>query len=342
LQKFAAIVYGGSQETIRPNFREREAFTDFAAPAALQTLLNKQGKQRILILTGKGGVGKTVAAAALARQASFAGKTLLVTTDPAAHVGQVLEAAVGHVPAKISGTLWAANIDQKKAADEYKAHILADARARQYGEELLHSLQEELDSPCTEEIAVFEKFAAYLNDPAWDFIVLDTAPTGHTLRLLELPFDYQQQLDLKLKGQESAPSAQSQEVGRVIQKLKDPQTTCFLLVAYPEFTPLHESRRATADLERVGIPMQGVLLNQVLRQQDCPEGFALQRWQLQQHYLQEARRLFSGPLFAMPMLQEEIIGLEAVDQLRRAIFQLPSEEELVSAFSGKTVRNILH
>ena len=69
-----------------------------------------------------------------------------------------------------------------------------------YSDELLASLEEELESPCTEEIAIFEQFANLLNEPGWDYFVLDTAPTGHTLSLLELPFEYKKQIDMKLKG----------------------------------------------------------------------------------------------------------------------------------------------
>ena len=128
------------------------------------------------------------------------GKTLLFTTDPAAHIGQVLETEVNHEPVNIDGNLWAVNIDQKTAVEDYRRKIMDDARANGYSDDLLASLEEELESPCTEEIAIFEQFANLLNEPGWDYFVLDTAPTGHTMRLLELPFEYKKQIDMKLKG----------------------------------------------------------------------------------------------------------------------------------------------
>ena len=116
------------------------------------------------------------------------GKTLLFTTDPAAHIGQVLETEVNHIPVNIEGNLWAVNIDQKTAVEDYRLKIMVDARANGYSDELLASLEEELESPCTEEIAIFEQFANLLNEPGWDYFVLDTAPTGHTLAASGIAF----------------------------------------------------------------------------------------------------------------------------------------------------------
>lgn len=340
LQRFAAIVYEGAADSIRVNYSDTEAFSDFANPQLLKALITLKKKKRILAFTGKGGVGKTVAACAVAQQQAYSGKTLLITTDPAAHIGQVLEAELGHEPKKIKGNLWAVNIDQRQAGQEYKAKVLADARAQNYSAELLASMQEELESPCTEEIAVFEKFAQFLIDNRWSYIVLDTAPTGHTLRLLELPFEYQQQLGRGLP-QEQPASARKGEIDRVIDLLKDPSLTAFFLVAYPEYTPLHESKRAAQDLARVGINIAGVLINQVLDQQVLSSDFGKTRWHMQQHYLNRARQLFEEPLFAMPLLEQEIIGQDSIDALRRALFRIPSEDEMVDLMACKSVRRIL-
>ncbi len=151
-------------------------------------------------------------------------------------------------------------------------------------------LKKNLESPCTEEIAIFEQFANLLNEPGWDYFVLDTAPTGHTLRLLELPFEYKKQLDMKLKGNiTTTDSSQANtRIEALIKRLKNPDQASFLLVAYPEFTPIHESHRAMKDLERVGIKAQGIFLNHILKSEECSDGFALDRWKLQQHYLHMA------------------------------------------------------
>lgn len=187
LRRFAAIAFNQNDDHIVNEPTNTPVFNGFADASELEKLLELQQDRRILAFTGKGGVGKTVAACAIAREVADKGKALLITTDPASHIGQVLETEVGHQPREISPNLWAANIDQRLAADAYKATILHDARKNGYSDEVIASIQEELDSPCTEEIAIFEHFSTFINDPQWEYIVLDTAPTGHTLRLLELP-----------------------------------------------------------------------------------------------------------------------------------------------------------
>jgi arsenite-transporting ATPase len=316
-----------TEDFIEGNFSETTPFSDFAGGDALDQLLDRTHDKRILVFTGKGGVGKTVISCATAVQSARRGKTLLLTTDPASHIGEVLETRVDHTPREIAPSLWAANIDQHEAAEVYKAHILRDAANQGYTEDLLKSLREELDSPCTEEIAVFERFAGYLQDAQWEYIVLDTAPTGHTLRLLELPFDYQKQLgDATGTGSESA---NRQATGNLIRMMKDPLITAFLLVAYPEFTPLHESQRAAVDLARVGISIQGVVLNQILNISTSDSKFMQARWRMQQHYLSVARDLFPEPLFAAPLQAHHIVGLNRVDELRAAMFasaDMPTSE----------------
>lgn len=320
------IAFEKKVATLHGGFAESKPFQEFASTELLTKLLEKKNHSRIAILTGKGGVGKTVTACTVAMKLAEKGKTLLFTTDPAAHIGQVLETNVTHIPVNVTGKLWAVNIDQKEAVEEYRHKILDDAKSNGYTPELIASLAEELESPCTEEIAIFEQFANLLNEPEWDYFVLDTAPTGHTLRLLELPFEYKKQLDMKLKGSidsaitENAGGASS-KIENLISRLKNPQEATFMLVAYPEFTPLHESFRAMKDLERVGIQAQGVFLNHILNEQDCTDSFSSERWKLQQHYLNQANEIYHPkPLFAIPLQSEEIIGINQVKALSGLIF----------------------
>lgn len=317
------ITFEGKKAVIRNHFHEKVLFNGFTPSGMLSRMLEKKAENRVIVLTGKGGVGKTVAACALAVKMSEKGKTLLFTTDPAAHIGQVLETKVGHEPVNIAKNLWAVNIDQKTAVEDYRNKIMDEARINGYSNEMLASLEEELESPCTEEIAIFEQFANLLNEPGWEYFVLDTAPTGHTLRVLELPFEYKKQIDMKLKGNVpvNEPGKENNKIELLISRLKNPDLATFLLVAYPEFTPIHESYRAMKDLERVGIIIQGLLLNQILKSDDCQAGFALERWNLQQHYLYQAKELYQPmPLFAIPLQSSEIIGLEKVRQLSNDIF----------------------
>jgi arsenite-transporting ATPase len=319
------IAFDKKDVIIQADFPINKTFNGFSSSEILSGLLEKKTNNRIIILTGKGGVGKTVTACTLAMKMAEKGKTLLFTTDPAAHIGQVLETEVNHLPIIITGHLWAVNIDQKTAVEEYRLKIIDDAKASGYSAELLASLEEELESPCTEEIAIFEQFANLLNEPGWDYFVLDTAPTGHTLRLLELPFEYKKQIDMKLKGNTSSKPDASQgnsKIESLIRRLKNTENATFLLVAYPEFTPIHESYRAMKDLERVGINAQGIFLNHILSSVDCQSGFGLERWKLQQHYLYKAFDLYNpNPLFSIPLQPSEIIGIEKVKKLSDEIFK---------------------
>ena len=319
LQHLGSVIYRKSHGDAPAQMNHVPEFKAFANPGEFQRVISAESGRRIVVLTGKGGVGKTVAACAIARHTARQAKTLLITTDPAAHIGQVLEAQVTHEPSLIRNNLWAVNIDQRKAAEVYKEKILNDARQQNYSPELYDALAEELESPCTEEIAVFELFSQYLTDEQWHYTVIDTAPTGHTLRLLELPFDYRRQIAVK-PGQDSPETIQSKQIDKVIDLLKDRDTTRFFLVAYPEYTPLHESKRAAQDLERVGIHIAGVLMNQILRKDECGSDFGQSRWSMQQHYLHQAAQLFDRPLYPIPLRPVEISGSAELDALGRELF----------------------
>ncbi|MFA5881856.1 MAG: ArsA family ATPase, partial [Eubacteriales bacterium] len=146
-------------------------------------LYPKQGQRKNIFFSGKGGVGKTSVACITAVNSAKKGfKTLLMTTDPAAHIGSVLDKPVTDTITKIDGidNLYAVKIDQKKCTEEYKKGILDDARAR-FDPNTVQAMEEELNSPCTEEMAAFQKFIEYAGGDDFQVIVYDTAPTGHTL-----------------------------------------------------------------------------------------------------------------------------------------------------------------
>ena len=112
------------------------------------------------------------------------------------------------------------------------------------------------------------------------------------------------------------------KIQTLINRLKNPEEATFLMVAYPEFTPLHEGYRAMKDLERVGIRSQGIFLNNILNKEDCPDDFSAERWKLQQYYLYKAKELFGPePLFAIPLQSSEIVGIEKVKKLSDLIFR---------------------
>ena len=288
--------------------------------------LSPNSHRRTIFFAGKGGVGKTVAscisAVWLARQGQ---KTLLLTTDPAAHLGDVLDSPVGDQVAPVSGqpNLWAAKIDPKAAAETYKTRILNDARQRGRPASAIQVMEEELDSPCTEEMAAFDKFIEYASQEGWDAVVFDTAPTGHTLRLLELPVDWSKQIDVKIFASVETTAADDvakQRFGKVIEMMSDPEQSTFAFVMYPEATPILEAWRAAQELGTVGIHTGLVVANMVIPPEQATTPFVQSRRAMQEKYLKDISGRFNVPLVQIPLLPQEIKGLKMLAELGEQIY----------------------
>ena len=301
-----------------------ETFT--SSLADVRARLSPNSHRRTIFFAGKGGVGKTVASCVsavwLARQGH---KTLLLTTDPAAHLGDVLDSPVGDQVTPVSGqpNLWAAKIDPKAAAETYKARILDDARQRGRPASAIQVMEEELDSPCTEEMAAFDKFIEYASQDGWDAVVFDTAPTGHTLRLLELPVDWSKQIDVKIFASVEATAADDvakQRFGKVIDMMSDPEQSTFAFVMYPEATPILEAWRAAQELGTVGIHPGLVVANMVIPPEQATTPFVQARRAMQEKYLKDISGRFNVPLVQIPLLPNEIKGLKMLAELSEQIY----------------------
>jgi len=290
------------------------------------TRVEPNGHRRVVFFAGKGGVGKTsascVTAVWLARQGY---ETLLLTTDPAAHLGDVLGVPVGDEARPIAGVpnLWAAKIDPKGAAEAYKARILDDARQRGRPPEAIKAMAEELDSPCTEEMAAFDKFIDFASQEQWDSIVFDTAPTGHTLRLLELPIDWSRQLDVKIFASVDTAAADDvakKRFGQVIEMMRDPDRSTFAFVMYPESTPIVEAYRAVQELRTVGIEPGLAVANLVLPPEECTTPYTQARRAMQEKYLAEIAQRFAVPILHIPLLPYEVKGLDVLTKLGDQVY----------------------
>ncbi len=332
LRKVAGMLFGGDADyrignpigLVQAGEQSMQA-TGQVRAAALSRILPGAGT-RTLFFAGKGGVGKTVLSCATAVWLANHGyRTLLLTTDPAEHISDVLEIDVTPEPVPYPGipNLYVTKIDAKAAAEAYRARILDHARARGRSPEAIQSMAEELNSPCTEEMAAFDKFIDYASLQGWDVMVFDTAPTGHTLRLLELPVDWSRQLEVKIYASVDSVAADDvakQRFAQVIEMMRDPQKCTFAYVMYPENTPIVESARAMDELRTVGIEPGLVLANQVLPAEASSTPYAASRRRMQEKHLAEMHRRFNVPILLVPLLPTEVAGPDLLVDLGRTVY----------------------
>jgi arsenite-transporting ATPase len=238
----------------------------------------------VIMFMGKGGVGKTTLAATLSTVLAKQGKTVhLTTTDPAAHVAQ----ALGNIPAGLN----VSRVDPVAETEAYREEVLATAGAG-LDDEGRALLDEDLRSPCTEEIAVFRAFARIVAEGANGFVVIDTAPTGHTLLLLDAAESYHREVS---RSMSDIPEA----VRQLLPRLRDPQFTRVFLVTLPEATPVHEALALQADLRRAGIEPAGWIVNQSLAPLAVTDPILMQRRSREFRYIDEVVR--EGlPTFLIP------------------------------------------
>jgi arsenite-transporting ATPase len=200
---------------------------------------------------------------------------------------------------------------------------LDDARRRGRPEQAIQAMEEELDSPCTEEMAAFDLFIDFASQAQWDSIVFDTAPTGHTLRLLELPMDWSKQIDVKVFASvdtSAADDVAKQRFGQVIDMMRDPARSTFAFVMYPESTPILEAYRAAEELRTVGIEPGLVVANFVIPGEEAITPFTQARRAMQEHYLGEIAQRFATPVLQIPLLPAEVKGLDALAELGDKIY----------------------
>lgn len=267
---------------------------------SLVTAMEQQG-HGVIMTMGKGGVGKTTVAAAVAVRLAQRGHTVhLSTTDPAAHVAQTLAG-------QIDG-LTLSKIDPAVETATYQADVIR-AQGPALDEASRALLEEDLRSPCTEEIAVFRAFAREVGQGTNRFVVLDTAPTGHTLLLLDASESYQRELERQ------ARTSQPEEVLRLLERLRDPAFTRILLITLPEATPVHEAAALQDDLRRAHIePFAWVINSSLLTSDSCDP--LLQRREATEHrYVEEVVAKHATRTAWLPWQATEPVGPEALARL---------------------------
>lgn len=246
----------------------------------LQTVIDDlyNTNKRVVFTMGKGGVGKTTIAASIAKGLVEKGKKVhLTTTDPAAHLNYIVHE---------SDTLGISHIDEKKELELYQNEVLAKARESMSEEDLAY-VEEDLNSPCTEEIAVFRKFAEIVSMTEADVVVIDTAPTGHTLLLLESSQSYAQEV-------ERTSGEVPESITRLLPILQDHNQTEVVMVTLPENTPVFESIRLQEDLDRTGIAHTWWVVNNSLLSTGTTNETLLARAKSEEEWIQRVDGLSNG------------------------------------------------
>ncbi|MFN4116451.1 MAG: TRC40/GET3/ArsA family transport-energizing ATPase, partial [Inhella sp.] len=290
---------------------------------------------RFLFFTGKGGVGKTSLACAVALElAAQQRRVLLVSTDPASNLDEMLQQPLGRDARAISDApgLWAMNIDPEVAAEAYRLRVLAQLGTDAAASER-EQVREQLSGACTTEIAAFDEFVGLLAGDAsgYDHVLFDTAPTGHTLRLLSLPKAWSGFLEgndrgASCLGPHSGLKMQEQRFKAGLAALSDAAQTTIVLVTRADAAALREAGRTQGELLQLGLANQRLVVNARFRASslDDPTAMALQR-QADEALAQCPPALAALPRTEVPLHAFDMVGLAAL----RALLRPPAQAAAV-------------
>lgn len=284
-------------------------------------------RTRFLFFTGKGGVGKTSLACATAVRLAESGfKTLIVSTDPASNLDEVLGVELGNDPTAVPGlsNLYGANLDPEAAAADYREKVVGPYRGR-LPAAVIRNMEEQFSGACTTEIATFDEFVRLMADESttakFDRVVFDTAPTGHTLRLLALPSAWTGYLNTTTAEASClGPLAGLQDQRRLyeaaLEKLSNPAETTVVLVARPEPASLKEAARTQAELADLHVRNLQLIVNAVFLRPKTEDPVAKAFAHASQAALDTIPpSLASLPRELVPMMPGNVVGMDAVRRL---------------------------
>lgn len=282
----------------------------------------KMNLTKYLFYTGKGGVGKTSIACSTAVALADSGKKVfLISTDPASNLQDVFDAELDNKGVSIDGVpgLKVANLNPLQAAAEYRENVIAPYRGFM-PESVLNNMEEQLSGSCTVEIAAFNEFSKFITDDTiqddYDYIIFDTAPTGHTLRMLQLPsawsnFISENTHGASCLGQLSGLEEKKDMYKKAVDTLANGVLTTLILVTRPEETPLKEVDRASKELATIGVHNQVLVINGLLTYYDDKISESL--YQKQQKALKEIPEALKEVItYTIPLRAYNITGLDHV------------------------------
>jgi arsenite-transporting ATPase len=300
--------------------------------------------RNLLFFGGKGGVGKTTCAAATALEGARRGRrVLLVSVDPAHSVADVFGTAVGAMPTRIVDRLTALEIDPEAEASRYLDEVRSSV-ARLFSPTVVRQAFRQFElaaqAPGLEDVAVFDRVMRLVLEPpdTCDLLIVDTAPTGHALRLLAMPEalgDWLHALAARRReiveeqdrGREPADDpvlatieGRAARVHAFHARLVDPETAGFVMVLTPERLPVEETKRAVDTLEQMRVAIPGVIVNRVLPP-SIDGQYHASRVRQQRVYLDEIDARFGAyPRVIVSQLESDVHGVDALDEVRRQLF----------------------
>jgi len=273
--------------------------TDLPTLGALVDDIEKPGKGLIMFM-GKGGVGKTTMAAVVAAELATRGhEVLLTTTDPAAHITETLAGGLNG--------LTVSRIDPAQETARYHDHVMA-TKGKGLDEQARAMLEEDLRSPCTEEIAVFQAFSRVIRESSKHFVVMDTAPTGHTLLLLDATGSYHRDI---VRHSGDTPG----KLVTPMMRLQDPLQTKIMIVTLPETTPVLEAAHLQNDLQRAGIEPWGWIINSSFAAAKTHQPLLQTRAQSEREQIDKVSGELSKRYAVVPMQAVEPVGIEKLKSL---------------------------
>ena len=306
-----------------------------------------------LFFTGKGGVGKTSTACATAiTLADMEKHVLLISTDPASNLQDVFEIELTNKPKEIPGVpnLQVANLDPETAANEYKERVVGPYRGK-LPDTVIATMEEQLSGACTVEMAAFDEFSTLLTNKEltskFDHIIFDTAPTGHTLRLLQLPTAWSGFLEESTHGASClGPLAglgdKKELYSQTVQALSNSKQTMLLLVTRPDSSPLQEAERASKELKEIGVSNQYLLVNGILTnyvQNDAVSKALFTRQLLALESM--AEKLKGLPTYEIPLVPFNVTGIENMRRLVKPIENTSISDEEKQDISTSSLQTLI-
>ncbi|MDV6039766.1 arsenical pump-driving ATPase [Bacillus sp. SM-B1] len=306
-----------------------------------------------LFFTGKGGVGKTSTACATAITLADMGKqVLLISTDPASNLQDVFEIELTNKPKEIPSVpnLQVANLDPETAAHEYKERVVGPYRGK-LPDAVIATMEEQLSGACTVEMAAFDEFSTLLTNKEltskFDHIIFDTAPTGHTLRLLQLPTAWSGFLEESTHGASClGPLAglgdKKELYSQTVQALSNPNQTMLLLVTRPDSSPLQEAERAAHELKEIGVSNQFLLVNGILEDYMQNDNVSNALFKRQSRALENmAEELKNLPTYEIPLVPFNVTGIENMRKLVQPMENLSISDEETNNVSIPSLQTLI-